>query len=171
MYLSSAYMCVNIIFSASIFLHVYSDCLHYSDNIFVFIHRWKKYLQEVKPSYWVLIVRDNGSLEIYSLPDFRLSYLVRNFGLGLRVLVDSLGAAPMPVTNPGNSEGTAVGEAEVREILMVALGHHGSRPLLIVRLEDELLLYEVYRYPRGFLKMRFRRIQHNVMIHDKNSRY
>lgn len=142
---------------------------------------WKKYLQEVKPSYWVFIARENGNLEIYTLPDFRLSYAVRNFGQGLRVLSDSLGAVPTPVTgsssagttteNTSQSGAATPGvDAVVREILVVALGHHGSRPLLLVRLDDELLLYEAYRYPRGYLKMRFRRMPHNVLVHERRAR-
>jgi cleavage and polyadenylation specificity factor subunit 1 len=131
--------------------------------------RWHKYLQEVKPTYWILLTRDNGNLEIYTLPDFRLSYLVRNFGQGLRVLVDSLGAIP---TSVGISENTPpiAYDSQVREILMVALGHHGSRPLLVVRLDDELLLYQAYRYPRGYLKLRFRRLAHSIHIRERRYR-
>jgi cleavage and polyadenylation specificity factor subunit 1 len=131
--------------------------------------RWHKYLQEVKPTYWILLTRDNGNLEIYTLPDFRLSYLVRNFGQGLRVLIDSLGAIPMPVGVSENTPPIAY-DSQVREILMVALGHHGSRPLLVVRLDDELLLYQAYRYPRGYLKLRFRRLAHNILIRERRSR-
>ncbi|XP_067007220.1 cleavage and polyadenylation specificity factor subunit 1 isoform X2 [Anabrus simplex] len=131
---------------------------------------WHKYMQEVKPTYWVLIARDNGNLELYTLPDFRLSYLVRNFGQGLRVLVDSLGAAPTPVTSAGPGEGSVPTEAHVRELLMVALGHHGRRPLLVARLDDELLLYEAYRYPRGMLKVRFKRLPQNILVRERRSR-
>ncbi|PSN32102.1 Cleavage and polyadenylation specificity factor subunit 1 [Blattella germanica] len=129
---------------------------------------WHKYLQEVKPTYWLLLTRDNGSLEIYTLPDFKLSFLVKNFGQGLRVLIDSLGTIPMPVATD-NAPPLAY-DCQVREILMVALGHHGSRPLLLVRLDDELLLYQAYRYPRGYLKLRFRRMQHNILIRERHLR-
>ena len=126
-------------------------------------------MQEVKPTYWILLTRDNGNLEIYTLPDFKLSCLVRNFGQGLRVLVDSLGAIPTPVGVSENTPPIAY-DNQVREILMVALGHHGSRPLLVVRLDDELLLYQAYRYPRGYLKLRFRRLAHNILIRERRSR-
>ena len=43
----------------------------------------------VQPTYWTAICRDNGVLEIYSLPDFRLVLIVKNFPMGQRVLVDS----------------------------------------------------------------------------------
>ncbi|KAG0711406.1 Cleavage and polyadenylation specificity factor subunit 1 [Chionoecetes opilio] len=66
---------------------------------------WRKWQKEIRPSYWLVGSRDNGDLEIYTLPDFKLLYCVKNFWLGLRVLVDSSGSAvppqaiPMPETN------------------------------------------------------------------------
>lgn len=47
---------------------------------------------------------------------------------------------------------------EVKEILAVSLGHHGRRPLLLIRLPDEILIYQAYRYPKGFLKVRFKKV-------------
>lgn len=55
--------------------------------------RWKKYSQDIKPNYWLFIVRDNGNLDIYSLPDFRASFQIRRLGQGQRVLYDSLDTA------------------------------------------------------------------------------
>ncbi|KAH9636042.1 hypothetical protein HF086_016916 [Spodoptera exigua] len=45
---------------------------------------WKKYLVEVKPTYWLFVLRLNGNLEIYSLPEMRLSFLVRDACAGNR---------------------------------------------------------------------------------------
>lgn len=55
-----------------------------------FCNRWQRHLQEIKSTYWLLVYRDSGTLEIYSLPDLRLSYLIRNFGFGQYVLHDSM---------------------------------------------------------------------------------
>lgn len=43
---------------------------------------WRRLLQPVKSSYWLFITRDNGNLEVYSMPDLKLVYLVRNIGYG-----------------------------------------------------------------------------------------
>ena len=43
----------------------------------------------VKPTWWCVACRDNGVLEIYTLPDFKLVFLVKNFNMAPRVLVDS----------------------------------------------------------------------------------
>lgn len=68
-----------------------------------FFLRWQRFLQELKPTYWLLVYRDSGTLEIYSLPDLRLSYLIKNFGFGQQVLHDSM-------------ESTTVTPAHVNEI-------------------------------------------------------
>lgn len=43
----------------------------------------------VKPTYWCVLCRENGALEIYSLPDFKLAFCVRNFAVAPKVLMDS----------------------------------------------------------------------------------
>lgn len=55
-------------------------------------------MQEIKPTYWLLVYRDSGTLEIYSLPDLRLSYLIRNFGYGQYVLHDSMESTTLQTT-------------------------------------------------------------------------
>ncbi|CAK1589446.1 unnamed protein product [Parnassius mnemosyne] len=126
---------------------------------------WKRYLNEVKPTYWLFVVRDNGNLEIYSLPEMRLSFLVRDICAGHRILADSLESVPAP--EPADEEeysggGGAAGGGEVqrlRELLVVGLGHKASRVLLLLRLDGEpLMIYQAYKYPRGNLKMRFSRM-------------
>lgn len=131
----------------------------------VFFNWWKKYLVEVKPTYWLFVVRENSNLEIYSIPEFKLSFMVRNLCFGFKVLVDSLESVPVLVTNTAAvmNEISIQKEYEVKEILMVALGNHGSKPLLLVRLEHDLYIYEVFRFPRGNLKMRFKKLKHNVI--------
>lgn len=53
---------------------------------------WQKCynVQDIKPSYWLFAYRESGVLEVYSLPDLRLSYLVKNSGFGQSVLHDSM---------------------------------------------------------------------------------
>lgn len=46
---------------------------------------------------------------------------------------------------------------------MVALGHHGNRPMLLVRLDSELQIYQAYRYPKGHLKLRFKKLDHGII--------
>ncbi|XP_063236950.1 cleavage and polyadenylation specificity factor subunit 1 [Bacillus rossius redtenbacheri] len=138
-----------------------------SEVVEVEVPWWRKRLQmqEVKPTYWLFLVRENGSLELYTLPDFQLSYVVRGFGHGHRVLANSL--EPSQASPAGPADPSV--DREVQEILMVALGHHGSRPVLLARLDDELLLYQAYRYPKGSLKLRFRRLTHSILPRERSS--
>lgn len=133
---------------------------------------WKKYLNEIKPTYWLFLVRENSNLEIYSLPEYRLSYIVRNLAMGHKVLIDSLESVPMLASGANLSYGeNAQKEYEIKEILMVALGNHGSRPLLLVRLENDLYIYQVYRFTRGNLKMRFKKLSHNIIYRPSHAGY
>ena len=36
--------------------------------------------------------------------------------------------------------------------------------MLLVRLDSELQIYQVYRYPKGYLKLRFKKIDHNFIV-------
>lgn len=53
--------------------------------------------------------------------------------------------------------------SHVKELLMIGLGNNGSRPLLFVRMDNDLYIYEVFRFARGNLKLRFRKIKHNII--------
>ncbi|XP_046618438.1 cleavage and polyadenylation specificity factor subunit 1 [Neodiprion virginianus] len=121
---------------------------------------WQKSLQEVKPTYWLLIYRDSGTLEIYSLPELRLCYLIRNFGYGQYVLHDSMESTTLQMSQTNE---IPCPEMQVREILMVSLGHHGSRPMLLVRMDSEIQIYQAYRYPKGHLKLRFKKLEHSMI--------
>ncbi|XP_015609072.1 cleavage and polyadenylation specificity factor subunit 1 [Cephus cinctus] len=122
---------------------------------------WQKHLQEFKPTYWLLVYRDSGTLEIYSLPDLRLSYLIRNFGYGQHVLHDSMESTTLQQSHINEIPNS---EVQVREILMVALGHHGNKPMLLVRLDTEVQIYQAYRYPKGHLKLRFKKFDHSIIL-------
>lgn len=55
------------------------------------------------------------------------------------------------------------GEHQIRELIVAPLGNMSSRPLLILRTDDQIMIYEAYRYPKGHLKMRFKRIPQSIL--------
>lgn len=126
---------------------------------------WRKYLVDVRPSYWLFVLRDNSNLEIYSIPDFKLCYYINNLCFGHKLLVDSMESVNLSASTASSAahEANIQKSYPAKEILMVALGNQGSRPLLLVRLEHDLYIYEVFRFPRGNLKMRFRKIKHSLI--------
>ncbi|XP_015426860.1 PREDICTED: cleavage and polyadenylation specificity factor subunit 1 [Myotis davidii] len=113
-----------------------------------------------EPTHWCLLVRENGTLEIYQLPDWRLVFLVKNFPVGQRVLVDSSFGQPTTQGEARKEEATRQGELPlVKEVLLVALGSRQSRPYLLVHVDQELLIYEAFAHDsqlgQGNLKVRF----------------
>ncbi|KAG1650025.1 Cleavage and polyadenylation specificity factor subunit 1 [Nymphon striatum] len=128
--------------------------------------------EEIKESHWLVVCRQNGVLQVltsiflllYSLPDMKMVYVVRNFSLGYKVLVDS-------ITIPGSS-GEKVEKSEdnplVKEILLVGLGNMKKRPLLMARVGEEVLLYEAFvfadKQTAHHLKIRFCKISHNMIL-------
>ncbi|XP_072946288.1 cleavage and polyadenylation specificity factor subunit 1 [Epargyreus clarus] len=123
---------------------------------------WKRHLADAKPTYWLFVVRDNGNLELYSLPEMRLSFLVRDVCAGHRILADSLESVPIPPTPEEEEEMSTPHGSNVdtlQEMLVVGLGNKGSRVLLLLRCSNhQLMIYQAYKYPRGNLKMRFSRV-------------
>ncbi|CAH1269285.1 CPSF1 [Branchiostoma lanceolatum] len=126
-------------------------------------------VKEVEPTHWCVICRENGSLEIYNLPDFSLAYLVKNFPTGMKLLVDSFQSTSSASTSQSDKQGDQL--ASVKEILMVGLGHKGSRPHLLARVDEDLLIYEAFPYHLSpsytMLKIRFKKVQHNLILRER----
>lgn len=60
---------------------------------------WRRLIQYIKPSFWLFVARDNGNLEIYSVPDLKLMYLVTDVGNGNKILVDAMEYVSLPKDN------------------------------------------------------------------------
>ncbi|XP_032324050.1 cleavage and polyadenylation specificity factor subunit 1 isoform X1 [Vicugna pacos] len=125
-----------------------------------------------EPTHWCLLVRENGTMEIYQLPDWRLVFLVKNFPVGQRVLVDSSSGQPTTQGEARKEEATRQGELPlVKEVLLVALGSRQRRPYLLVHVDQELLIYEAFPHDsqlgQGNLKVRFKKVPHNINFREK----
>lgn len=80
--------------------------------------------------------------QIYQLPDWRLVFLVKNFPVGQRVLVDSSASQSATQGELKKEEMTRQGEIPlVKEIALVSLGHNHSRPYLLVSITETYLLF------------------------------
>ena len=49
-------------------------------------------------TYWAFALRENGNLEIMSLPDLKVRYKIQNLHLAPNVLIDALNTASIPTT-------------------------------------------------------------------------
>ncbi|KAI5632706.1 mono-functional DNA-alkylating methyl methanesulfonate n-term domain-containing protein [Phthorimaea operculella] len=114
---------------------------------------WKKYLQEVKPTYWLFVVRNNGNLEIYSLPEMRLSFLVRDVVKGHREVKPTYWL--FVVRNNGNLEIYSLPEMRLSFLVRdVVKGHREVKPtywLFVVRNNGNLEIYSLPEMRLSFL--------------------
>jgi cleavage and polyadenylation specificity factor subunit 1 len=101
---------------------------------------------------WVFLARQNGNLEIYSLPDFSTKFLVRQFSLGPYVLTNSM--------TDTWTESKVLDVPVVKEILVVGLGTSrggatgnnaaGSlKPMLFAFVGEDLFIYEAFPFFEG----------------------
>uniref|UniRef100_A0A3P9PR20 Cleavage and polyadenylation specificity factor subunit 1 n=1 Tax=Poecilia reticulata TaxID=8081 RepID=A0A3P9PR20_POERE len=130
---------------------------------------------KAEPSHWCVIIRDNGVMEIFQLPDWRLVFLVKNFPVGQRVLVDSSSGQSAAQGEGKKEEVARQGEFPlIKEVALVSLGNNRSRPYLLVYVENELLIYEAFPYdqqqPQNNLKVRFKKVHHNINFREKKSK-
>lgn len=129
---------------------------------------WKRFLKPIKTTFWTFSLRENGTCEIMSLPDFTVKYLIHNLSLAPDILTDALFTAAKS-TEMENIP-------KVNEILMVALGEQKRRPLLLAKTTDqELLMYEVYPFydsklDAKQLKMRFKKVKHGLILRERRSK-
>uniref|UniRef100_A0A4W6BU51 Cleavage and polyadenylation specificity factor subunit 1 n=1 Tax=Lates calcarifer TaxID=8187 RepID=A0A4W6BU51_LATCA len=119
---------------------------------------------KAEPTHWCIIIRENGVMEIYQLPDWRLVFLVKNFPVGQRVLVDSSSGQSATQGEGKKEEVTRQGEIPlVKEVALVSLGNNHSRPYLLVHVEQELLIYEAFAYDQAA-------VPHNINFREKKSK-
>ncbi|CAH2286336.1 cleavage and polyadenylation specificity factor subunit 1 isoform X1 [Pelobates cultripes] len=130
---------------------------------------------KTETTHWCVLVRESGIMEIYQLPEWRLVFLVKNFPVGQRVLVDSSFGQPSAPGDSRKEELTRQGEMPlVKEVLLVGLGNRQSRPYLLVLVDTELLIYEAFAHDsqpgQGNLKVRFKKVPHNINFREKKVR-
>lgn len=117
-------------------------------------------------TFWAVICRENGLLEIFSLPEFKLAYMVRKFPVGYRTLIDI-----DPMKLQFDAERPEEKMPTVREILMVGLGANKARPFLFAIADYELFVYEAFPFVGegilDHLALRFRRISHSALIRNQ----
>ncbi|KAH8019544.1 hypothetical protein HPB51_019971 [Rhipicephalus microplus] len=129
-------------------------------------------IKEVAPTYWLFVARENGVLEIYSLPEYKLCFLVKNFPMGQKVLVDSVQmTAPSGTKSEKLSDMSHESMPVVHEILVVGLGIRHSRPVLLARVDEDLLIYEAFPFyetqREGHLKLRFKKMSHDIFLRER----
>lgn len=96
---------------------------------------WLKFLEQPVPTYWVILTRDNGYMEIYTLPDFKIKYRAANLDESPVILKDNLEDDYFPKKTE-----------LIKEILLVPLGYQDKRPIMFVRLDNEVKFLLTYMH-------------------------
>ncbi|XP_075705549.1 cleavage and polyadenylation specificity factor subunit 1, partial [Rhinoderma darwinii] len=129
---------------------------------------------KMEPTHWCVLVRENGIMEIYQLPEWRLVFLVKNFPMGQRILVDSSSGQTCALGESRKEDARQDEMPLVKEVLLVGLGNRQSRPYLLVLVDVELLIYEAFpldsQRGQGNLKVRFKKVHHNINFREKKQR-
>eukprot|EP00092_Neocalanus_flemingeri_P020040 GFUD01021700.1.p1 GENE.GFUD01021700.1~~GFUD01021700.1.p1 ORF type:complete len:1406 (+),score=514.90 GFUD01021700.1:53-4270(+) len=134
---------------------------------------WRRHLEQVTATYWLVGVRESGNFELYSVPDFSLRFVSLNFPHQLDVLVDNMSTRATSHAEPTRGLDRL---SPLTEILLVGLGMQGHRPVLLGRTKNsELVMYEVYPYySRSLapeqLKIRFKKINHGLILRERRSK-
>uniref|UniRef100_T1JE89 Cleavage/polyadenylation specificity factor A subunit C-terminal domain-containing protein n=1 Tax=Strigamia maritima TaxID=126957 RepID=T1JE89_STRMM len=114
---------------------------------------------EIPSSFWLVVVIEDGSLELYSLSDFKLVFRVRDFFTCPRVLVDSEEIVSVATHIP-----------VAKELLLVGLGPGKRRPYLFSRVGEEILIYETFLFEsvvENHLNLRFKKVSHSIVAREQ----
>lgn len=111
---------------------------------------WRRHIQPKTPKFWLFVIRDNGNMEIYFMPDMKLAYIVTNVGNGNKFLSDSMELVPLLLNqqnDDGNLDNSSYQTCSLptmpTEIFIVGLGSYSRRPVLFIRTKIDLLIYQV----------------------------
>ncbi|KAA0710565.1 Cleavage and polyadenylation specificity factor subunit 1 [Triplophysa tibetana] len=139
-----------------------------------FVYREKSNVRAMD-TIWAWCCVESCITNIHQLPDWRLVFLVKNFPVGQRVLVDSSASQSATLGELKKEEMTRQGEIPlVKEVALVSLGYNHSRPYLLAHVDQELLIYEAFPYDQqqtqSNLKVRFKKMPHNINLREKRSK-
>ncbi|CAF0866518.1 unnamed protein product [Adineta steineri] len=124
---------------------------------------------------WLIAISKDGTLTMHELmldetiPPI-LKFEISRFNSALKILIDIQDTNP-PMTNYLGKIETSC-SAYVYELLVIGLGPKKDRVYLIARIDEDLILYEVFPYqylPEDRLKLRFHRITCNALVRTKKS--
>jgi cleavage and polyadenylation specificity factor subunit 1 len=126
------------------------------------------YFREIKPTYWLSIIRQNGTLEIYLLAGQLVveTFQTIQVHLGHRLLFN------MKTDEPSLPSSSI--HCNIVEMGIFGLGHLHRRPLLMIRTSDfGVLLYEAIpalpaheSKQKNELKIRFRKLNHSLLLRE-----
>ena len=125
------------------------------------------HLSNTTEHFWLALVRNSGVLEIYSVPEFQLVFMVRNFSFAPLFLIDSGHIE----SDSGTAENISESRADVQEILFTSLDINGKLPFILAIINNDLVIYKAfeigYSSHEGHLLFRFKRDCISILMEDR----
>ncbi|KAI8646973.1 CPSF A subunit region-domain-containing protein [Parasitella parasitica] len=115
-------------------------------------------------SFWALIYTTDGTLQIYSLPDFKEYFACPQFDIAPDLITDQ----PKDANKKGNSNQSS---SIIQEILMTNIGRERKDPHLVARTEtNDIIIYKAFSFTPSDsvaksdrLALRFSRVHHEYV--------
>uniref|UniRef100_A0A0N5A911 CPSF_A domain-containing protein n=1 Tax=Syphacia muris TaxID=451379 RepID=A0A0N5A911_9BILA len=126
----------------------------------------------IVPSHWLILVRENGNLYMYSLPELHLVYMIKKLSHLPELATDYTGEESCAMDTPDlgsdmNTDALAVKPEEIiMEVLIIGMGINQSRPVLFVLIDDVVSIYEMFEFDNGVLEhlaIRFKRLPYTCV--------
>lgn len=117
-------------------------------------------------SFWTLIYTTDGTLQIYSLPDFKEYFTCPQFDIAPDLITDQ----PKDGSKKGNSNSSS-SSTIIQEILMTNIGRERKDPHLVARTEtNDIIIYKAFSFvpspndsKSDRLALRFSRVHHEYV--------
>ncbi|ESN93223.1 hypothetical protein HELRODRAFT_103603 [Helobdella robusta] len=121
-------------------------------------------LEHSSSSFWLFVCRKNGFLEILSVPSFKPHFGTSSLIVGERHIVDDLERGP-------TVDNDQLSGLVIDELLVVGMGYKQLRPHIMVIINQELMIYEVFKSAKivnGCLNIRFKKVDHRPVVNFYN---
>lgn len=131
--------------------------------------------EQKSETYWLFLTREDGSLEIYSMPDVTLVYQINDFALAPQTLIDT-STTNMSNENLTSSIENDLNSQSILEVLEIYVGGFGIKqlkPLLFIRFREEICVYEAFQHVStkidNHLKLRFAKLNNTLLVNEPDS--
>ena len=120
-------------------------------------------------SMWLALVKNTGCLEILSVPEFNIVFMIRNFSFAPPLLIDCGNFD----SESSTSDPIVVTKAIVQEIMFTSLDIDGKIPCILSIINNELVIYKSFKISHssheGHLLFRFKKESLSILMNDKNN--
>lgn len=120
-------------------------------------------------SLWLALVKNTGCLEILTVPEFNIVFMVRNFSFAPAVLIDCGNFD----SDSSTSDQVVVTRSIVQEMVFTTLDIVEKNPCILAIINNDLVIYKSFKISysshEGHLLFRFKKEPLSISLNDKNN--